>query len=155
MATDAKRKYVADVLKNKTDSLFRTLESPNVIIMGDFNDYPSDESIRLHLQAGTLKDSSDLVNLMLPYINQYNVGSHKYHAEWGTLDQFIVSKYLLLPDNSLKIVQGKAQIFHPDFLLIDDEKFMGKKPFRTFLGFKYIGGYSDHLPVFFDIVKGL
>jgi hypothetical protein len=33
------------------------------------------------------------------------------------------------------------------FLLEDDEKYGGKKPYRTYLGPKYLGGYSDHLPL--------
>ncbi|OYT14709.1 MAG: hypothetical protein B7C24_16870 [Bacteroidetes bacterium 4572_77] len=90
---------------------------------------------------------------MIPFSNQNHVGSHKYKQEWGTLDQFILSKYLLLPNSSIKIAQNKAHIFSADFLITTDEKYLGTKPYRTFIGFKYIGGFSDHLPIFFDIHK--
>jgi len=151
MATDPKRKRVADILKLKTDSLFLAERKPAIIIMGDFNDYPTDESLRINLKAGNNDSKSDLVNLMLPYAEKFGFGSHKYHQDWGTLDQIIVSKYLLLPDSPLKIANQKAHIFNASFLLCPDEKFSGIKPFRTFLGFKYIGGYSDHLPIFRDV----
>jgi len=42
------------------------------------------------------------------------------------------------------------QIFDAPFLLQDDEVWFGKKPFRTYYGAKYIGGFSDHLPVYSD-----
>ena len=45
----------------------------------------------------------------------------------------------------------RAAIFYRDFLLKDDDTYFGKKPFRTFIGPRYEGGYSDHLPVFVDI----
>ncbi|MDZ7776740.1 MAG: hypothetical protein U5L09_14620 [Bacteroidales bacterium] len=35
----------------------------------------------------------------------------------------------------------------------EDERYGGTKPFRTYSGPRYIGGYSDHLPVFMDIIK--
>ena len=38
-------------------------------------------------------------------------------------------------------------MFRPDFLLTDDERYMGRKPFRTYVGIRYHGGYSDHLPI--------
>jgi len=41
-------------------------------------------------------------------------------------------------------------IFDAPFLLQDDEAWFGKKPFRTYYGSKYIGGFSDHLPVYTD-----
>ncbi|MGM0498283.1 MAG: endonuclease, partial [Bacteroidota bacterium] len=37
------------------------------------------------------------------------------------------------------------------FLLEKDEKYIGKKPYRTYVGFKYNGGFSDHLPIILDL----
>jgi len=153
MATDPLRKHVADILKSKTDSLFLAENKPAIIIMGDFNDYPTDESLSIHLKAGKINDNTQLINLMLPYSEKFGFGSHKYQQEWGTLDQIIISKYLLLPSYPIKISHQKAYIFSAPFLLIPDEKFSGTKPLRTFVGFKYIGGYSDHLPVYIDVHK--
>ncbi|NJO88702.1 MAG: hypothetical protein HC831_06855 [Chloroflexia bacterium] len=51
----------------------------------------------------------------------------------------------------MKSSKENAHIFSADFLLTDDEAYTGKKTFRTYLGYKYLGGYSDHLPVFLDL----
>lgn len=155
MATDPKRKFVADVLKATTDSILRINPKANIVIMGDFNDEPHDESMMDHLNARNIEDSTNLINLMLPLSLSKSEGSHKYQGRWGILDQFIVSKFLVLPPNKIIIKNSTANIFNASFLLEDDIKFMGSKPYRTFIGFKYNGGYSDHLPVYIDIYKVL
>lgn len=47
---------------------------------------------------------------------------------------------------------GSARIFSPSFLLIKDKTWRGERPFRTYYGFKYEGGYSDHLPLIVDFL---
>jgi len=155
MATAPKRNYVASVLKLKTDSLLEVNPSAQILILGDFNDEPEDESLQSYLLAKNRADSTDLINLMLSLSNSKTIGSHKYQENWGILDQIIVSNSLLLPQNPIKIKNSTAQIFNASFLLEEDTKFMGKKPYRTFVGFKYNGGFSDHLPVFVDLYKVL
>jgi len=155
MATDPKRKYVADVLKSKTDSILKINPKANIVIMGDFNDEPHDESLMNHLLARNIDDSTKLVNLMLPLSLTKSEGSHKYQGQWGVLDQIIVSKFLVLPTNKIIVKNSTANIFKASFLLEDDVKFMGIKPYRTFIGFKYNGGFSDHLPVYIDVYKAL
>jgi hypothetical protein len=49
--------------------------------------------------------------------------------------------------NGLRVENGEVLIFDAPFLLVNDEKFGGVKTFRTYLGPKYLGGYSDHLPI--------
>ena len=153
--SEPKRIYTAEFLKSKTDSIF--LQSPyaNIIIMGDFNDYPPDKSLALSLQAKMPSDSiqkTSLYNLAYPYHNKANIGSHKYKSNWGMLDHIIVSGNLLLETNTVYIKDKKMYICQEPFLLEDDTKYFGKKPFRTHIGKIYHGGYSDHLPVFIDII---
>jgi hypothetical protein len=71
------------------------------------------------------------------------VGTNKHLSEWGVLDQLIISTNLLSKT-------AGAHIFAPEFLLLEDERWLGKKPFRTYNGMVYQGGYSDHLPVWLD-----
>jgi hypothetical protein len=115
--------------------------------MGDFNDYPTNRSLSVDLSATQpvpFPKDKHLYNLMLPFCGDPDVGTNKYQAEWGILDQIIVS------GNLLKKAQ-KAHIFSADFLLIQDERWLGRKPFRTYHGMSYQGGFSDHLPVFADL----
>jgi predicted extracellular nuclease len=148
-ATIAKRNYYAQVLRQKMDSLLQLNLSSNIIIMGDFNDYPTDESMVKYLQAKNYEKETNqgiLFNLMFPIIEK-NRGTHKTQEFWGCLDQFIVSKSLLDGQNCWQVVNREAVIFDASFLLVPDEKYGGLKTFRTYLGPKYLGGYSDHLPV--------
>jgi hypothetical protein len=153
--TVRKRNYYAEVLRHKTDSILSQSPNANILIMGDFNDYPTDESLSVILSARNPDDhspDSKLYNLMLPIQEKNNMGSHKHEDFWGCLDQIIVSKPLLTDSNSTKITDGKAAVFVADFMIEPDEKYGGYKTLRTFSGPKYIGGYADHLPVFVRIL---
>lgn len=154
-ASENKRIYVASVLKSKVDSIVNTTSRPNIIIMGDFNDYPSNKSIKQTLGAqkpDSTPQTNRLYNLYYQFEEKETIGSHKYRGNWGMLDQIIVSGNLLLPNNTLSTNEKMSYICQASFLLEDDSKDLGKKPFRTYLGTKYLGGYSDHLPVYIDVV---
>ena len=125
--------------------------------MGDFNDYPTDESMEKHLRAQRYKpaqrDFSDtLFNLMYHFVAQNNVGSHKHEDFWGCLDQMVVTRGMLTGESRLQIADCVPHIFDADFLLVPDEKYGGVKNYRTYSGPRYIGGFADHLPVYVRIV---
>lgn len=150
-ATIPKRNYYAKLLHQKVDSLLAINIYAQIILMGDFNDYPTDESMSKILKAGYFDGKENLYslyNLMIPLekMNK-NFGTHKSQEFWGCLDQFIVSKPLLTGSCGWIVENKKAAIFNDDFLLVPDEKFGGFKTFRTYLGPRYLGGYADHLPV--------
>lgn len=152
LESEDRRIFVASVLRLKIDSLFAKNSRSNIVIMGDFNDYPTNVSMLKTLKALPPSDSissTSLYNLMFP-IHAAGKGSHKHDGEWGTLDQIIVSGNLLNAANGIFTLPTDAHVFDVDFLLVNDEKFLGKTPFRTYNGMKYQGGYSDHLPVFVD-----
>lgn len=152
LESEDRRMFVASVLKSKTDSIFAAELQPNILIMGDFNDYPRNKSMLEILKALPPSGETshrELYNLMFP-LHQAGKGSHKHEAEWGALDQIIVSGNLLDHTQNFYTMTGDVQIFETPFLLVPDEKFLGKKPFRTYEGMKYIGGFADHLPVFVD-----
>ena len=149
-ATIPKRNYYAQVLRGKVDSLLYINNNAYIIIMGDFNDYPTDESMVKYLQAKNYKTEENqgtLFNLMFPLVAEKNKGTHKTQEFWGCLDQFIVSKSLLNNQSRWQIENREAIIFDAPFLLTTDEKHGGVKTFRTYSGPKYLGGYSDHLPI--------
>lgn len=149
-ATVPKRSYYANRLRSKVDSLLTQKPNANIIIVGDFNDYPTDVSVSEVLGAADLNrtDTAHLYNLMYRFLAMNNVGTHKHEDFWGCLDQVIVSSALLKGSGGLRILNNEANIFKADFMVVDDEKFGGFKVYRTFLGPRYIGGYGDHLPVY-------
>ncbi len=144
----------AKVLKLEVDSIFRYNPLAKIVIMGDLNDYSDNKSIKKVLDARTTfdkLDSDQLYNLSAHIEQTQNIGSHKHEGNWGILDQIIVSGALLKADKNLKTRKENAYIYNADFLLTDDESYTGKKNFRTYIGYRYIGGYSDHLPIFIDL----
>ena len=144
---------MAEKLRQKVDSVFINSGNANIVIMGDFNDYPSNSSITEILKAIPPTDNfqpESLYNLA-SVLQSRGKGSHKFQGEWGMLDQMIVSGQLLNPLSSISTTPNDMQVFEADFLLENDEAFLGKKPFRTYNGMTYQGGYADHLPVVLNL----
>ncbi|MBN2667817.1 MAG: hypothetical protein JXR60_01195 [Bacteroidales bacterium] len=153
MKTENKRIYVAETLRKKVDSLYQTTQNPNIVIMGDFNDTPTDKSILEYLKGMPPEkpySNSQLYNLMYP-LSQTEEGTHPYQGHWAVLDQFIVSGGLINGVHQTEAKPENAYPFKADFLLEDDTKYGGKKTNRSYIGFKYNGGYSDHLPIVLDL----
>ena len=149
------RSVCAQLLKQKTDSLFRIRKTANIIIMGDFNDYPDDESLYEILGAKAIDGNivaRRLYNLFYHRLKEKDSGSYKYQGKWNFIDQFIVSSNLLDKLSRTSVRDKAASVFKDDFLMEEDPKYGGQKPFRTYSGWKYLGGYSDHLPIYLDLI---
>lgn len=154
------RKVAARILKARVDSLCAASPvPPKILIMGDFNDTPDAPCLREALGAKpyavVLQDSVDgveatsctvLVNLFAGSGSLGFKGTLKYRETWSVFDQIIVSKSLI-DSNSLHCTLSDARIIHEGFLLEEDPTYQGQKLNRTYLGPKYHGGFSDHLPV--------
>jgi predicted extracellular nuclease len=151
--TEPYRIHTASVLRSFTDSLLLQHPDAAIVIMGDFNDEPSDISLIKHLFAGLDADdpeSGKLYNISYTP-GRSKKGSCKYQGEWFLFDQFIVSGSLLNGSAPLQTCQESFRVFSAGFLLIPDESWFGFKPFRSYEGFRYTGGFSDHLPVVLDL----
>lgn len=143
----------SNTLINILDSLNSLKANPHIIIMGDFNDNPSDRSILMLTEKKftTLYGRKTFIVNLSESID-YS-GTLKFNAVWFTFDQILISDNLLPnPGKSCYIAYVNARVFHPDFLLCQDENYTGLKPFRTFSGSRYLGGFSDHLPICIDVV---
>lgn len=150
--TEPFRIEAAATLKFMTDSILQITPSANILIMGDFNDYPENRSILHTLKAqppGRLIHSNELYNLTYQ-LDKAGEGTYKYRGKWCMPDQIIVSGNLLNTKSRLHTANENIQIFKADYLFEDDEKYGGKKPFRTYIWINYHGGYSDHLPLVVD-----
>ena len=126
------RLLVTEILKQTVDSVMQVRQNPNVVIMGDFNDGPSSAVMKKLCSDGRL------VNLM----QGKKEGTYRYRGKWEILDQFLVSR---------NVRAKNVEILRHPFLLEEDEKYGGDKPFRTYNGMKYQGGFSDHLPIILDL----
>lgn len=104
--------------------------------MGDFNDVPNSNSIK------NILVTPDFFNPMYE-LQKEKKGSILHNGKWLLFDQIIFSNNFL---SDKKIQFKKAEVFNEYFL---QEKYGKAKgaPLRTYLGKRYIGGYSDHFPV--------
>lgn len=135
------------------DSIQRVEPQAKIVIMGDLNDDPSDESIRKALGAKKRRmflKSNDLFNTMYSLYTS-GIGTLAYHDAWNLFDNIIISEPLLnAPDGGMKF--HNAKVFNRSFLINKRGQYKGY-PFRTYSGSTYQGGYSDHFPVYIFVVK--
>jgi hypothetical protein len=139
------RRAAAQCLKKSIDSVLAINPAARVLVMGDLNDVPSSPVVQSLIEKDRLR-----INLMANPLQKKDKGSYKFYGKWSMIDQIIVSS-ALIQKNGLHVKDG-ACIFAASFLLVPDESFGGEKPFRSFQGPRYTGGYSDHLPVYVDLV---
>lgn len=155
LESEPNRLFAAARLREAVDSVQAVDSAALILIMGDFNDYPDNRSMRQVLGAEPVGDSlavDRLYNLTYALHQQGEIGSYRHDGQWGMLDQIVVSGALLMGAKCTAVAADGVRVFAPDWLL-EDDKPLGRKPFRTYVGMKFNGGYSDHLPVFFDLLS--
>lgn len=118
-----KRIIAAQVLKKLIDSVQYSSPNYKIIATGDFNDELNDSSLTLFKH--------------LNFSEQNYHGTIKYRGKWQYFDHFITSKNLV----------SNSSILNYEFLLEEDKKYGGLKPYRTYIGPRYRNGFSDHLPI--------
>ncbi len=145
--SEPKRLQAARTARSIIDSLWRSKDHADIIVMGDFNDEPQDRSIAEILNATTDKKAFS------------QNPKHKLYNSWGETDGkgscYFVGKWLKF--DQIMVSQG---LFDRKGLSIPDDAFScfyiphmqtGRKgaPYATYKGPKYLGGYSDHFPILF------
>jgi len=153
LASEPGRIAAGKLVRQKVDSIKIFHPNARIIIMGDFNDTPSSTPLVEALVASPPEKpftTEGLYNLHFPY-EAKGEGSLKYQGAWEVIDMMIVSEGLLSRNHGVYTNANGAKIFRADFLLEDDDRFVGVVPFRTFIGFRYHGGFSDHLPIYIDL----
>jgi len=154
--TEAKRIFAAVTLRKEIDLLMNRENDARIIIMGDFNDEPTNNSIFGMLMANNKKknaSSRDLYNLMYDMHNDDNKGTYNYRGNWNMLDQIIISQPLLSPESGLHTSFDGGKIFSSEWMMYNDERLGQAVPSRTYGGPNYYGGISDHLPVYVVFMK--
>ena len=148
--SEARRVFVASVLKKEVDDIRKSNDQANILIMGDLNDETDNISLTQTLQtkSPTEATSSTLVDWMIPK-DQAGEGSYNYKGVWNMLDHIISTSNLAA--SASKLFMSEPTLFKEDFILYLDKKSNQKLPSHTYVGDKYYGGYSDHLPVFIKL----
>lgn len=149
-STSADRERVTTKLRKVIDRLFRERPDARVIVMGDFNDSPHNDALTRGLRATTPPGegavSSELYNLATT-LEERHQGSHYYGRSFWLPDQIIVSGSLLRDDGPIRTRGREMTIYAPSYL--QDKR---HRPRRSFQGLHYTGGFSDHYPVYLDLI---
>jgi len=137
----------AQTCRALVDSILESSGSARIVLVGDFNDTPTDVSVTqyLHSTGDRTSISGDPFQLFncMSIIQGDSIGSYNYRGEWEMIDQGMVSSTLL---NSPELHFSSAEVFRRDMLLEPSGQYAGS-PLRTYGGNKYLGGYSDHLAI--------
>lgn len=136
--SEHKRLTASNVLLNEITSIKSKDEDAKIIVMGDFNDGPANKSIRQITNSGFFNPMETM--------KSYTSGSLNHNFMWFMFDQILFTTNFFERAKD-ELIYDRAEIFTDDFLKLFDGKFKGN-PYRTYVGKKYKGGYSDHFPVY-------
>jgi predicted extracellular nuclease len=149
--SEPRRIFAAEQVRNKINELQKKDSKAKVIVMGDFNDHPDNNSILNTLKASDKpKDKGALYNAYQT-LDAAKQGTHYYDKEWRVLDQIIVSQSFIGAKKGYKFDPKNAHILRKDFVLFKNSKTGEEKPNRTYSGEKYYNGYSDHLSIYISL----
>ncbi len=141
--TQEKRIAAAETLKAFMRKVEETHLDPNYIVMGDFNANPNSESIKVLLKDSNLHNPMEKLHFTAEQ------GTSNYNGKWSMFDQILISYSFLNYEKKTHSFE-QAKIFNEAFLKEYKGKYKGN-PFRTYAGKKYLGGYSDHFPVYIQL----
>ncbi|MBR5476472.1 MAG: endonuclease/exonuclease/phosphatase family protein [Bacteroidaceae bacterium] len=149
------RERAGVLVKAIKDSIVAVAPDAKIVIMGDLNDDPDDESVKNSLGAKQniveVKSAGDLYNPWWNILRRDRLGTLKYKGKWNLFDQIIVGGNLV-GKRGVTLKFHKAQIFVRDYMLHKSGKHKGS-PKRTLSGREWLDGYSDHLPVIIYLKK--
>ena len=137
-----KRRSTARLLANEVAKLLSEDPDADILLMGDFNEDPTDDNVRI------LK-SVNMTSMMASMMGQRKVGTYVYKGVDYFMDQIIISDGL---NDDKGLIAGKAQILDKPFYRQQEGDY-AHYPFRFWAGNKLLGGYSDHLAVYVEILK--
>jgi len=139
-ASEPKRMIAANAARKFIDSIQSVSPKTKIVFMGDLNDYPTNNSAKLIAEV--------LKPMITKESGEYH-GSYNYRGEWDVLDHILVSSNFF--EKKSGIIKDSGKIYSNQFLL---DVYKGDTvPYRTYGGKKYLGGYSDHLPVSIGVGK--
>lgn len=149
-ASHWKREVAANTVKQITDSVFQSNPRALLLLMGDFNETSDSELFMEVLQAGSIDTAQPLINTASAL--RKNRGTLKHQQTWSIFDHIVLSRSLVDGSSAIQLKDSVMRIIDLPFLLESDEVYGGFRPFRTYRGFKYQNGFSDHLPVWINLV---
>ena len=153
--SESKRIKAAYVLKGKIEEIQTEKPEAKIVVMGDFNDNPTDKGIKEVLNSKGTMEEVGLEDFFNPYEKLFKKGFNTL-AHWDQLhlfDQLLVSdSFLPIRKNADKLFFLKAEIYNPAYLSNLSGKYRGY-PKRSFVNNRFSNGFSDHYPVYISLIK--
>lgn len=152
-ASSPLREGAAKACRDKMDEILAEDPKAKIFLMGDLNDDPVNNSVKKVIGAKRKKDDvkeNGFYNPMWEYYKK-GLGTLAYRDAWNLFDQMLLSQ-AWLPKEQEGYRYYQSLIFKKPFLIQKSGRFQGY-PLRTYSFGKYVGGYSDHLPVYTYLVK--
>lgn len=142
-----KRMAIAAKLRGKINYILQDEQNPYIVVLGDFNSEPEADSVKKHLKGDDRKPLEDELGFYNPMELLVRDGHFTtvHRKDWLLFDQMLFSPAFFSKYASPTVVQ--TQVFNPYFLQEWNHKYRFQ-PFRTYVGRKYLGGYSDHYPIY-------
>jgi endonuclease/exonuclease/phosphatase family metal-dependent hydrolase len=146
----------AITLRKEVDNILNLENKARIIIMGDFNDEPTNKSIMQMLNATDKRKNlyyRDLYNMTYDAHNLHDEGSVYLNDTWLMFDQIIVSPELFTRNAGYNLSFGEGKVYRGEEPQKPDTQAKILLPEPTYSGDKYIGGPGSHFPVFIILQK--
>jgi hypothetical protein len=143
----------AEVARAAIDSIKAIDAQAKIMLMGDLNDDPTDPSVAEYLNSKGDRSQLEPGQLYNPFVEKFNrgIGSLAYRDSWNLFDQILVSQSFLDGEKGTFTYQG-AKVFNKPFLRQRTGRYRDY-PFRSYGGGTYLGGYSDHFPIYIFLIR--
>jgi hypothetical protein len=148
------RMLAAQAGRRVIDSILNVEPQAKIIYMGDLNDDPVNKSLTEGLRAKGSREKlrpGEMFNTMHGFYKE-GIGTLAYQDAWNLFDQLVITQAFLIDEKGFRF--SRSRIFNKPFVRQQDGNFDGY-PWRTFVGGRYDGGYSDHFAVYLVLLREL
>ena len=147
------RAAAAAVCKIQLALIEKNTPNAKTIVMGDLNDDPISPSITRVLNAKARVQDVKEGDVYNPWAELYNkgIGTLAYNDCWSLFDQILLT-YPWLNKQQDGFFFYKQFVFNKEFMT-ENRGVRKGYPMRTWDGFIYRGGYSDHYPSYIVLLK--
>lgn len=153
--SEPKRAKTAYLVHQMISRILLENHNSKILILGDFNDNPTDKSIKKELLKPIKILNDEYYTFYNPMEFMFKKGwnSLSYRDELHLFDQIILSSNLKLKGDFINVFQFyRAGIYNPSYLTSHKGPYKGY-PKRSFQNNRFADGYSDHYPVYVQLIK--
>jgi len=150
----------AEIIYENAMAMMEKYPGIKIVVMGDMNDNPTDESMATYLHGKERIDEMGQSDFFNPFLSMIKAGfgSLAYQGVWSIFDIIMVNSNLAnAPKGTFEIqpiVKKKfyGRVFQKPFMTQQEGQYKGT-PKRTMSNGAFINGYSDHYPTYIVISK--